>query len=64
MDPNPFISCVYVYMLCAKYGLGQSPDCPAQTLYPSIVQQSSNLLKLCQQTIGGVSFKESCANLD
>ena len=27
-----------VYMLCAKYKLGQSVDCPAQSMDPQIVQ--------------------------
>ena len=29
---------VYIYMLCAKYGLGQSVDCPAQSMDPQIAQ--------------------------
>ena len=27
-----------MYMLCAKYGLGQSVDCPAQSMDPQIAQ--------------------------
>ena len=32
----------FLYMLCAKFGSGQSSDCPAQTSDPSFAQQSSD----------------------
>ena len=33
-----------VYMLCANHGLGQSVDCPAQTVDPHFAQQSMDCL--------------------
>ena len=35
--PNHLIT-YYIYMLCAKYGSGQSADCPAQTSDPGFTQ--------------------------
>ena len=34
-----------VYMLCAKYGLGQSVDCPAQSMDPQIAQSIYRLTR-------------------
>ena len=50
-------------MLCAKYGLGQSADCPAQTSDPGFAQQSADWLRnpriapneVCKAWISGQS---------
>ena len=34
-----------IYMLCAKYGLGQSVDCPAQSMDPQIAQSIYRLTR-------------------